>query len=134
MLLRNAVLASIVTLLTTTTASAQICTVLSNDDAPTTTAKSLSKMPFRQRRRRRTMRWIMATLMNASLLSTVRSYSFDNRRDRPSQPNVRSTTHRFGWTTNPRWPASFARPPRPTASLPRRTAGRCRSASPPTRP
>src|SRR5215207_7744659 len=49
----------------------------------------------------------MATLMNASLLAGVRSYSFDSRRDRPSHPNVRSTIHRFGWTTNPAWPASF---------------------------
>src|ERR1700755_496927 len=49
----------------------------------------------------------MATLMNASLLSVVRSYSFDSRRDRPSHPNVRSTIHRFGWTTNPTCPTSF---------------------------
>src|SRR5215207_3842999 len=49
----------------------------------------------------------MATLMNASLLSTVRSYSFDSRRDRPSHPNVRSTIHRFGWTTNPTCPRSL---------------------------
>src|SRR5215211_6494752 len=49
----------------------------------------------------------MATLMNASLLPGVRSYSFDSRRDRPSQPNVRSTIHRFGWATNPTCPASF---------------------------
>src|SRR5438067_1335105 len=49
----------------------------------------------------------MATLMNASLLAVVRSYSLDSRRDRPSQPNVRSTIHRFGWTTNPTCPANF---------------------------
>src|SRR5436305_6716941 len=49
----------------------------------------------------------MATLMNASLLAGVRSYSFDSRRDRPSHPNVRSTIHRLGCTTNPRCPASF---------------------------
>src|SRR5438270_1789404 len=49
----------------------------------------------------------MATLMNASPLSGVRSYSFDSRRDRPSQPNVRSTIHRFGWTTNPTCPTNF---------------------------
>ena len=49
----------------------------------------------------------MATLMNASLLAVVRSYSLDSRRDRPSHPNVRSTIHRFGWTTNPTCPANF---------------------------
>ena len=49
----------------------------------------------------------MATWMKASLLWVVRSYSFDSRRYRPSQPNVRSTIHRFGWTTNPTRPASF---------------------------
>ncbi len=49
----------------------------------------------------------MATLMNASLLAVVRSYSFDSRLDRPSQPNVRSTIHHFGWTTNPTCPTNF---------------------------
>src|SRR5947207_5760499 len=53
------------------------------------------------------MRWIMATLMNASLLAVVRSYSFDSRRERLSHPNVRSTIHRFLWGTNPFCPTSF---------------------------
>src|SRR4051812_23571332 len=70
------------------------------------------------------MRWIMATLMNASLLSTVRSYSLDSRRDRPSQPNVRSTIHRFGCTTNPVWPASF----RTTTPTPPHLTHPCRRA------
>lgn len=39
----------------------------------------------------------MATYMNASSLSGVRSYDFERRRERFSQPNVRSTIHRFGW-------------------------------------
>src|SRR5438874_1791021 len=68
----------------------------------------------------------MATLMNASLLAGVRSYSFDSRLDRPSQPNVRSTIHRFGWTTNPACPASFLTT---TPAHPHRTHAWVRAAS-----
>src|SRR4051794_16326923 len=72
----------------------------------------------------------MATLMNASLLSGVRSYSFASRRDRPSQPNVRSTIHRFGCTTNPTCPASFftTTPTHPHLTQPWvRAASKCES-------
>lgn len=42
----------------------------------------------------------MATRTKAVSLSIVRSYDLDSRRERLSQPNVRSTIQRFGWTSN----------------------------------
>ena len=42
----------------------------------------------------------MATYTNASSLSGVRSYDLAKRRERLSQPKVRSTIQRFGWISN----------------------------------
>ena len=46
------------------------------------------------------MRWIIATWTKALLLSTVRSNDLASRRDRLSQPKVRSTIQRFFCNTN----------------------------------
>ena len=42
----------------------------------------------------------MAMYTNASSLSGVRSYDLERRRERFSQPNVRSTIQRLGWISN----------------------------------
>ena len=47
------------------------------------------------------MRWIMASLMNASDDSTLRSRSLLSRRHLPSQANVRYTVQRSGRSTQP---------------------------------
>lgn len=52
------------------------------------------------------MRWIMAMRIKASVLSFVRSYSLLRRRERLSQPKVRSTIHRRGCTEKPRCPTA----------------------------
>jgi hypothetical protein len=48
----------------------------------------------------------MAMRIKASVLSFVRSYSLLRRRERLSQPKVRSTIHRRGCTEKPRCPAT----------------------------
>jgi hypothetical protein len=47
------------------------------------------------------MRRIEASSKNPRALRLRHSQSLANRRQRPSQASVRSTTHRFGWTTKP---------------------------------